>query len=199
MKTKPITKAPEIPEVVRPGTVAYAGENLRRLFHEMGKLWENERVSLTQIYRASMIVERIIEELIPEREDVKNSEIKVVLGCIALDSHSLGKDLVKRFISPFFSVYDLGINVPPEQFIEVAREENVDIIAVSAVMMNAIQNIEHLRSLIDNNGWDKKPLLICGGAPFNIDRSLWKRIGADAMINSAIDAPNAFRELVKER
>ena len=92
------------------------------------------------------------------------------------------------------------INVKPEKFVEEAKEENVDIVAISCVMYDAIQNTKILRILMDKTDWKgKKPILAVGGAPFNMDPTLWQRIGADKMVSSAIDAPRIFKELLKER
>ncbi|HMF30387.1 MAG TPA: cobalamin-dependent protein, partial [Candidatus Lokiarchaeia archaeon] len=163
---------------------------LQKVMERIGILWEEEKISLTQIYVAGMIVSKIIEKYFPVNVEPDMAEKPlIILGSIAEDCHSLGKELVKRFLAPFFVIRDLGIDVPPEEFVRAAAEESAPVIAISAVMMNAAWNIEKLRTLIDQNEWEKKPLLIVGGAPFNLDPGLWQRLGADYMIPSAIEAP----------
>ena len=173
---------------------------LQAVMGELGELWQNKQLALTQVVVAGMIAEDIAQEFL-FIEEVQNSAEKplVILGCIADDNHSLGKDLVKTFLSPLFEVRDLGVNVTPERFLNAAVQENASVIAVSALMMNAVQNIKILRGLIDAEKWVTKPLLVVGGAPFVLDPMLWERIGADVVISSAVEAPHLITSALQER
>jgi 5-methyltetrahydrofolate--homocysteine methyltransferase len=181
-------------------TIEELHDLLIKVMEQIGILWEQEKLSLTQIYVAGMIMGKVIENFFPVTFGTESSEKpRIVLGCITEDFHSLGKELVKRFLTPFFRIRDLGINVSPEDFVQAAKEDSAEIIAVSALMMNAARNIEKLRGLIEDEDWENKPLLIVGGAPFNIDGTLWQRLGADYVIKSAIEAPSLILGILKER
>ena len=112
------------------------------------------------------------------------------------DYHSLGKNLVKKFLIPFFAVYDLGVNVSVEKFISNAQEYNADIIAVSALMMNSVLQLRSLKEAIDASKWTKKPKLLVGGAPFTIDPELFEHTGADASAPTALVVARECMHLV---
>ncbi len=172
---------------------------VEKALEKIGTLLEEEMISITQVYLSSFIVQQVIDYYFPVSSYIEDSIGTIVLGTMADDNHSLGKDLVKRFCSAFFTVHDLGMNVSPDQFIIASNKHSADIIAVSAVMLNAIHNIEKLSKALNESRWTKKPILIVGGAPFNIDPDLWKRVGADAMVSNAFEAPRIFRDLLKGR
>ncbi len=155
---------------------------LRRL----DKHWIERKIPLTVIYVAARIIEEVVERF--EDENGKDSAKigTVVIGTMSEDFHSLGKNLVRRTLMPFFHVHDLGVNVDIDRFISCAKEHDADIIAVSALMMNSVLQLQSLRNAIDDTSWKKKPKLIVGGAPFTIDSELHKYTGADAYAPNAI-------------
>jgi len=177
-------------------TVRNKLEFLNDLLIEVGERWVKGNISLTQIYVASKVTEGlfstdILNQIAPKKT-IKINGI-VILGTIEDDNHGLGKTLILRFLSPYFQVYDLGVNVPPMNFVSKAIEVKVDIIAVSALMMNAVLKIKQLRKIMDETEWSsKKPKLIVGGAPFSLNPNLYKDVGADAFAFSAFDTVDVF-------
>lgn len=167
-----------------------------------GDLWSNQTISLTQIYVSSRIAEEIVEHFVynqPSDESNHGRSGRIVIGAIQEDTHALGKNIVKRFLDPFFEVHDLGIDVQPIQFIERAKQISADVIAVSGLMATSFTYFGQLRQLIDGNEWEGgKPRLLVGGAPFVVDPSLASRLGADAYASNAFDAVEKCFSLVKE-
>jgi len=153
----------------------------------IGELWEKEEIPLTSVYVSSKIAEDLAyTHLRPEIEG-KSTKGTIVIGTVSEDTHSLGKNIVKRFLSPFFEVHDLGKNVPLEKFIEQAKQSEADIIAVSALMMNSIHQLPKLREMVDETDWVKKPKILVGGAPFSINPDLCDSVGADDCSGFAFD------------
>ncbi|MHA2364275.1 MAG: cobalamin B12-binding domain-containing protein [Candidatus Hodarchaeales archaeon] len=175
---------------------------LGSILQETGQLWNLGKLSLTDVYVISKIAEELMTQFKNDSEYIsfqKSRKNRIVLGTISEDTHALGKNLVKRFIQPFFEVYDLGIDVSSEKFIEKAIIVQADIIAISALMMTSVIKIKEVRKLIDSQNWNViKPKLLVGGAPFSLDKSLYKRMGADAFVLNAFDAVKKCMELLKE-
>ncbi len=162
---------------------------VENLLRDIGNAWVQGEIPLTTIYVTAKISEEITAMLsYSSGNEIEKKDYRIVLGSMREDYHSLGKNLVKQFLSPFFEVIDLGINVDTDVFVEKAREVEADIIAVSALMMNAVNKIPHLRELIDSSSWKKKPKLLVGGAPFTISPKLHHEVGADAYAASAFHA-----------
>ena len=169
---------------------------LEKSMTDLGKLWQAEKIPLTSLYVASRITEDIAQGLFEDNpEDIPQRGV-IVLGTIEEDYHSLGKNIVKRFLTPFFETHDLGNDVSPNQFVNKAKEVRANIIAVSALMLNSMAFIHDLRKEIDGNTWDIKPKLLVGGAPFVIDPELADIVGADASADSAFESVQACLDLV---
>lgn len=175
---------------------------LERVLEEIGKMWGNDEISLTQIYVISKITEELsIKYIAPENKDsLKKEKGTIILGTMQDDNHALGKNIIKRFLEPFFNVEDLGINVKIKKFIEKAQEHQADIIAISSLMMTSVEEMPKIKEEIDIVVWQKKkPKLLVGGAPFTIDSNLFKRIKADATASNAFEVVDVCLKLMEGR
>jgi methylmalonyl-CoA mutase cobalamin-binding domain/chain len=120
---------------------------------------------------------------------------RVVIGTVAGDMHDIGKTLVGTMLSANgFEVYDLGVNVPVQAFIDKARQVNASIIAMSALLTTTmVQQREFIRAFKEAGLLPDIKVMV-GGAP--VTRSWASEIGADAYSPDAIGAVAAARSLV---
>jgi methylmalonyl-CoA mutase C-terminal domain/subunit len=89
--------------------------------------------------------------------------IKVLISVIGLDGHSIGAEVVSRFLMDAgMEVVYLGIHQTPEMIVHAAIQEDVDVIGISSHASNYNQIVE-LMSLLKKNHL-KDILVVCGGA-----------------------------------
>ena len=132
------------------------------------------------------------------RRSYRHARKTIIIGTIADDFHSLGKNMTRRFLVPYFDVIDLGTNVKAEIFVEEAIKHKVAVICCSAVMYNAVMNIREVRIGVDSyTKWEKKPRILVGGAPFNMNPTLYRQVGADMYSESAFGAVKAVSRLIE--
>jgi len=173
---------------------------LESILNDIGNLWKKGEITLIITYIASRVTEEIsLGWTKQERDRESIAKARIVLGTIEEDNHSLGKNMIKRFLEPFFEVHDLGIDVKSEFFIQKAKEIEADIIAVSALMMTSVIRLENLKKSIEKNKWSKKPKLLVGGAPFTLYPRLYKKIGADGYAANAFVVVEKCIELLQEK
>ena len=91
-------------------------------------------------------------------------------------------------------VVDLGIEVTPEVFVQAAIKEQADAILISALMFNTSIRAKRVRELMDAAGL-RIPLMV-GGAPYNFDAGLWRRMGADATRKNVLEAALELEEVL---
>ncbi|MBC8384575.1 MAG: corrinoid protein [Candidatus Cloacimonetes bacterium] len=116
---------------------------------------------------------------------------KIVIGTVQGDLHDIGKNLVGIMLKGAgFDVIDLGKDVPPEKFVETAKEENANLIGMSALLTTTMVNMKKVVDLARKDGSGIK--VIIGGAP--VSKEYADEIGADAY---AYDAGKAV-EIVKK-
>jgi 5-methyltetrahydrofolate--homocysteine methyltransferase len=112
---------------------------------ELGEAFARGEAFLPQMMLAAgsmkVAVARIKEHL-PETS-VDNIAGKVVFCTVKGDVHSIGKDICVALLeSQGFKVFDLGVDVPAADIIEVARAEDVDAICLSALMTTTLPNMQ---------------------------------------------------------
>jgi len=118
----------------------------------------------------------------------------VVLGTIKGDLHDIGKNLVALMLrAGGFTVTDIGIDVPPERFVEAAKESDADIVAISLLMSVCLDEVEQACELIRRSGVRAKTLV--GGPP--VSDEVAAAIGADMYGGfDAVTALQSARELM---
>jgi 5-methyltetrahydrofolate--homocysteine methyltransferase len=104
---------------------------------------------------------------------------KVVLGTVKGDIHDIGKNIV-AFVLDLngFEVYDLGVDVPPEKFIEKIRQTNAPIVALSGFLTLAFDEMKATVEAIEKAGLRDKVKIIIGGGNMNEEIKVYS--GADA-------------------
>lgn len=121
---------------------------------------------------------------------------KVVVGTVKGDIHDIGKDLVVGMLKAAnYNVYDLGVDVPPEKFIEVLKETGAPVLALSALITTAFESMKDTVAAIKEVGIRSKVRIMIGGGPVNqevVEYSGADDWGADAQ--EAVTLCNRFME-----
>jgi 5-methyltetrahydrofolate--homocysteine methyltransferase len=119
---------------------------------------------------------------------------KVLLGTVQGDLHDIGKNLVGMMLeSAGFSVIDLGIDIKPDKFAAAIKEENPDILAMSALLTTTMMHMKDTIDLLKEQGVRDSIKVIIGGAP--ISQEFADEIGADGFAPDAASATDLCKEL----
>ncbi len=166
----------------------------------VGDQFEAEEIFLPELIAAANTVKVTIDELldpiIRESGEVKETKGVVVLGTVEGDIHSIGKDLVGSFLfANGFEVHNLGVDVSPEVFLAKAEEVNATIIGMSALLSISMDIQRKFIKLLKEKGIRDKYKIVVGGAPTSDDWA--KNIGADGWADDAIGAVKLCLGLVE--
>ncbi|MBN2126327.1 MAG: corrinoid protein [Deltaproteobacteria bacterium] len=119
---------------------------------------------------------------------------RIIVGTAKGDIHDIGKNLVAMMLEGAgFTVFDLGVDVSPDTFVEKALQEGGDIIAISALLTTTMQSMADVVDLVREKGLSNLRVIV-GGAP--VDESFSREIGADAYGIDAVDAVRKVRALL---
>jgi len=117
------------------------------------------------------------------------------MGTVEGDIHDIGKTLVATMLSATgFQVYDLGVDVPVEAFLEKAREVDADVVGLSALLTTTMVKQKTVIEALEEAGLRRQVKVMVGGAP--VTRSWAEEIGADGYSEDAIGAVAVAKELV---
>ena len=119
----------------------------------------------------------------------------VVIGTVEGDIHDIGKTLVATMLSASgFQVYDMGVDVPVQTFLEKARETSADVVGLSALLTTTMVKQKDVIEALEEAGLRPQIKVMVGGAPAT--RTWAEEIGADGFSEDAIGAVAVAKELV---
>jgi len=119
----------------------------------------------------------------------------VVLGTVKGDIHEIGKSLVGSMLAAHgFEVFDLGIDVPSDEFVVKAREYNADIVALSALLTTTMLHQREVIEHLSEAGMRDRVKVMVGGSPVT---QVWaEQIGAEGFAEDAANAVVVAKRLM---
>jgi trimethylamine corrinoid protein len=157
---------------------------------EVGEKFARYEIYLPEMMMAAEAWEgamKVLEPKIMAAGGERKKTGKVVLGTVAGDIHSIGKNIVGAMLKMSgFEVYDLGIDVPASHFVTKAEEVGADVIADSALMSTTMTQQKNIIEHLNARGVRAKYAVLVGGGSTTQD---WAdQIGADGYGRTAGDA-----------
>ena len=120
---------------------------------------------------------------------------KVVIGTVKGDLHDIGKNLVSMMLEGAgFEVIDAGVDVSAQKFMDLVKENNANILGLSALLTTTMVEIKNVIDAFKENGLRDDLKIIVGGAPVNADYA--KEIGADGYSPDAASAADLAKGLI---
>ena len=122
-------------------------------------------------------------------------KVRVVIGTVAGDLHDIGKRLVILSLEGAgMEVIDLGIDVPPESFIQGIIEHKPHVVGMSALLTITMPMLKNNIDAIEEAGLRKNIKVIVGGSP--VTRGYADKIRADGYADTAYQAVNLIKSLL---
>ena len=123
---------------------------------------------------------------------------KLVIGTVKGDIHDIGQNLVTMMMEGAgFEVRNIGINNPVENYLEAIKEEEPDILGMSALLTTTMPYMKVVIDTMVEMGIRDDYIILVGGAPLN--EEFGKAIGADAYCRDAAVAVETAKELIAAR
>ena len=160
-----------------------AMEACQKGMEKVGSLFEEGEYFVGDLIYAGELMTQAVEILTPALVGSESSgpKTKMILCTVKDDLHDIGKNIVRAMLEAAgFDVIDLGIDVPAEKVVEVAKEQNIKIVALSGVLTLALDSMKETVDAIRAAGLDCK--IIIGGAP--VSPEACAAMGADEWAHS---------------
>jgi corrinoid protein of di/trimethylamine methyltransferase len=120
---------------------------------------------------------------------------KAVIGTVKGDLHDIGKNLVKMMMEGRgIEMIDLGVDVPPEKFLDAAKEHGASIVCCSALLTTTMGEMKNVVDIIKSSDIAGGVKIMIGGAP--ITQAYCDQIGADSYSPDAASAAEAAEALI---
>ena len=173
---------------------AIIDEGLIAAMDEVGDNFSKGTIFVPQMLRSAKTMQECMKLLEPLlKEGNVSSKGKVIIGTVKGDLHDIGKNLVSMMMEGAgFTVTDLGVDVSPEKFVQMAQEVEPDIVAISALLSTTMPAMPQTIEALQKAGIRDKVKVIIGGAP--VTAKYAQEIKADSY---GADAGSAVTEAKK--
>ncbi|RME96480.1 MAG: cobalamin-binding protein [Verrucomicrobia bacterium] len=174
--------------------LALVNEYMVPAMDEVGRRFECNEYFVPELLLSARAMKAALELLRPLLvKSGQQSAGRVVIGTVKGDLHDIGKNLVAAMLEGGgFEVIDLGVNVPPEKFVEAVREKDAQIVAMSALLTTTMPSMKTTIDALKEAGLRDKVKVIVGGAP--LTEKFAQEIGADGYSETAPGAVALARE-----
>ena len=170
-------------------------EDTRNAMKIVGKRFEDGEYFLPELIYSEEILREVAEIIKPKLKGAVETKLlgKVIIGTVHGDIHDIGKNIVSFMLDVNgFEVYDLGIDVPAEKFVEKIKETSAEIVGLSGFLTLAFDSMKETIEAIREAGLREKVRIMIGGGQINDE--LRKYTDADAYGPNAVSAVSLAKE-----
>ena len=156
-------------------------EDARKGMEIVGKRFATGEYFIPDLVYAGEILKSVTEMVKPRLSKVGQAKKlgKIVFGTVAGDIHDIGKDIVVFMLDVNgFEVYDLGVDVPAQKFVDKIRETGATIVGLSGFLTLAFDSMKQTMDTIKGAGLRDKVKVMIGGG--QVTEEVRKYTGADA-------------------
>ena len=163
---------------------------------EVGDRFSKGQMFVPQMLRSAKTMQECMNLIKPlfEEGDVV-SKGKVLIATVKGDLHDIGKNLVSMMLEGAgFAITDLGVDVPPERFVQQVQEIEPDIVGMSALLSITMPAMKETIETLEAAGLRDKVKVMIGGAP--VTEKYSREITADSYAPDAATAVVAAKKLL---
>jgi len=162
----------------------------------VGKEWREGNMFIPEVLVAAKAMQASMEVLKPQLTATdQRRRGTIIIGTVQGDLHDIGKSLVGMLLEGAgFKVIDLGVDVPPQKFVEAVKEYHADIVGFSTLLTTTLSFMRDSIRTLEEAGLRGKVKVIVGGAPVTVAYA--KSIGADGYAPDAASAVDKVRQML---
>lgn len=162
----------------------------------IGQRFEEGKAFVPNLLMAARAMKGALELLRPLlNESGAQPKGKVIIGTVKGDLHDIGKNIVASMLEGAgFEIINLGVDISAEKFVDVVRNEDANLLALSALLTTTMNNMKGVIEALDAAGLRHKVKIMVGGAP--ISQAFCDQIGADGYSSNGNAAVRLAKELV---
>ena len=168
-------------------------ESMRQGLLTAGKKYEQGEYFLSELVMSGIMAQELSVMLKPYLQGGGSQSLaRIAIGTVKGDLHDIGKNLVSTMLSSAgFEIHDLGVDVPPEKFVEVVKNDKPRIVAMSCLLTVAMDTMKNVMDRLVESGFRSGVKVLIGGRP--ITPEFVERIGADGYGEDAIEAVDVVK------
>ena len=169
---------------------------MSRAMEDIGKRFEEGKAFVPELLMAARAMKGALDLLKPQMKGAASHSLgKVVIGTVKGDLHDIGKNLVASMLEGCgFEVINLGTDISSEKFINALKENQAQILCLSALLTTTMNYMQEVIKALEENGLRSQVKVMVGGAP--VSESFARQIGADGYSDNANAAVTLAKSLL---
>ena len=174
-------------------------EDCQEGLRQVGERYERQEYYLSGLIMGGEIfreVMELVQPIIQEKFTGKESGV-ILLGTVQGDIHDIGKNNLSMLLTCYgFSVHDLGVDVPPSEFLQQAAQLRPDIIGLSGLLTTSYDAMKETIDLLrasDEAALRTVPIIIGGN---QLNEQVCQYVGADYWLNDAMSGVRLCQKLL---
>lgn len=169
---------------------------MSRAMEDIGKRFEEGKAFVPELLMAARAMKGALDLLKPLMKGAASHRLgKVVIGTVKGDLHDIGKNLVASMLEGCgFEVINLGTDISSEKFITAIKENQAQILCLSALLTTTMNYMQEVINALEKNGIRQQVKVMIGGAP--VSESFAYQIGADGYSDNANAAVTLAKSLL---
>ena len=169
----------------------------------VGDKFEEGEYFLGELLVAAEALNKSIDMIKPylPKSAAGESKGKIVIGTVKTDIHTIGKDIVGTLLEcEGYEVFNLGVDVPPEKFVEKVKEVGADIIGLSTLMTPGIEWMKLTVEALEKEGLRDSVVIVIGGAVLygNLEK-MKEYIKPDNIGRDALEALRLVNKIMEDK
>lgn len=159
------------------------------VLREVGRLWQNNQISIAQEHFISATTQLVMSRLYPRIFTTQRRDLRMVAACAGQELHEIGLRMVADFFElEGWDTYYLGANLPIGAVLDAVRERRADLLALSATMPRHISYVREVIQGVRTDAALRATTVLVGGAAFSGPNERWRALGADGCARDAAGA-----------
>lgn len=163
----------------------------------VGEQFSEGKYFISQLIYSAEILKQVMKKLEPMLAGIQTDGPaggKVVIGTVKGDIHDIGKNIVITLLKGSgFDVIDLGVDVPPEKFVQTVKESGAKVLGLSALLNFTYPMMKEVVEAVKEAGLRDQVKIIVGGTPVN--EQVREYAGADYYARDAVAGVNMCKEI----
>jgi len=172
---------------------------IRPAMYEIGRLWSLGEITVAREHLATSITQRIMAAFYPMILDLPRNKGKVIFTASPGELHEIGPRMMADLLEiEGWDVLYTGADTPAGSLIDLLKTENARFLCISTTLPTNLTNTSQLVASVRADIQTANVNILVGGQAYNLDPTLWQKVGADRYANST-EAAVTFLESCSDK
>ena len=169
-------------------------EDVHQGMKRVGMHYEREDYYIADLIMASLIFQRVLTLIPITKENGSEQKPQVIIGTVKHDIHDIGKNIIIGLLrSRGIGVIDLGVDVPPDVFVDAVQETGAKILGLSGLLTSSYEVMREIIDTLNKSNLRSRVQVMIGGM---VNEDVKEYVGADYWVDDCAYGVEVCRHIL---